>query len=252
MTMTVRLAWTHTVSCPAQFLYFKLFIFLTTTCVCVTFKSPFYWTNVKCFCALYESSEELPLLIYIFFNDTKKMSCKLTNTLSEMVFCRMSKRNCTWSSEVVSAGCDGKARKPCWWVRVIRYCSNKCVRCCIQVTCRVRVLEPSNTESAKNGKEKKGWTLSRRNTGSSEWKGMKRTVPLFLNSVARLCTRVDWQSWVADILRKWTGFNKCGESAHFNKTDGKLHLLFLWFRFTAMFIIWNCSTFSSYYAGAIL
>lgn len=138
-----------------------------------------------------------------------------------MVFCRMSKRNCTWSSEVVSAGCDGKARKPRWCVRVIRYCSNKCVRCCMQVTCRVRVLEPFNTESAING-GKKGWKLIWQNTESFEWKGMKQTVPLFLNSVARLCTRVDWQSWVADILWKLTGFNKCGESVHFNKTDGKL------------------------------
>lgn len=72
--------------------------------------------------------------------------CSLV-TLSETVFCRMSKRNCSSSRETVSAGCDGSARKPCWWLLGSRCCSNSRVSCCRLAAGSVSVLLPSRTTS---------------------------------------------------------------------------------------------------------
>lgn len=72
-------------------------------------------------------------------------------TLRERVFCKTSKRNCSCSSEAVSAGWDGSARNPCCWLLDSRYCSNSLVSCCKLATVSVSVLLPSSTRSPGGG-----------------------------------------------------------------------------------------------------
>lgn len=68
-------------------------------------------------------------------------------TLRETVFCSTSNRNCSCSSDAVSAGWEGSARNPCCLVLGSKYCSNIRVSCCKLDAVRVSVLLPSSTKS---------------------------------------------------------------------------------------------------------